>query len=102
MWSDRLWVFVRDSLSVGNGPGKRVDFPAGSPLLTNQPASPRTGWRVLFLTCLVVTIGSGMLHAGTTRDLAALSMPEPATLVVVGAGIVGLALFSRRRRNGRH
>lgn len=90
------------SLSVGKRPRKRVSFPAGSPLLLNQPASPRTGWCVLFLTGLAATLGSGSLWAGTTSELSVLSMPEPATLVVVGAGIVGLALFSRRRRNGRH
>jgi hypothetical protein len=38
---------------------------------------------------------------GSVREFPTFSLPEPATLVVVGAGIVGLAVFSRRKRNGQ-
>ena len=35
-----------------------------------------------------------------SKRLPLTSLPEPATLFVVGAGIVGLAIFSRRKKNG--
>jgi len=53
----------------------------------------RMGLLILFLCCLIMAIGGTNAFAIPTTG----SIPEPATMLLVGAGLIGLAGLGRKK-----